>query len=84
MGCVDLGTAPTDQVPKKNSVLTYSEESVGLPSGCPAPEIVTISGTQRSISYQTVCDAAILMAPWVKAAGAMAALMMVLAALRQV
>lgn len=81
-GCQDLGTAPTDAVPKSSKLLTFADEDPGLPSDCPAPVTFSMLGIQRQISWQPICDAAIAAHPWVLAGGALGALLMVVAALR--
>lgn len=80
LGCMQLGEDEGKQVPKKDKALSFTAESVGLPAGCPA-DIPGPSG-KPGISYASACEAAAGARPVVVALGAMAALLIVLAAVR--
>lgn len=80
LGCIKLGKPPDDQVPTKSSEISYSAESVGLPSGCPSPK--TIAG--KSFSYEPICETATNARPWVIVGAVFSALMLMLAGVRQV
>ena len=82
VGCLELGAAPDDKVQKLTKDLSFSPDSVVLPSGCPPDEVVTTSHGELRISYASACDTAVAMSPLVRALGAFAALLMVAAALR--
>lgn len=82
VGCMELGSAPGDQVRKRTELLSWAEENIGLPATCPAPRTIVTGSRELVVSYEPTCEAAILAAPWVKAGGALAALFIVLAALR--
>lgn len=77
--CTDLGTAPGDEVPKETSNIAWEWSPLGLPSACPAP----IPTPHGDLSFQPVCDAAVLMSPLVQALGAFGALMICIAAIRR-
>lgn len=79
VGCAAVGTAPSDQVPKKANTLTFSEESVSLPSACPQPSVIN----GKAFSWQPVCDAATSARPWVLIGAAFTALSMCLVALQR-
>ncbi|MBB4842210.1 hypothetical protein HNP55_000705 [Paucibacter oligotrophus] len=83
IGCQQLGAAPDDKVPKLSKTLQFSAESVGLPGGCPPDVSISINGRSQVVSYAPTCAAAQQAAPWVRAGGAVAALLLVLAALRE-
>ena len=78
LGCAKMGDVPSDTVPKKTSTVTFSAESVGLPSGCPADRV--ISG--KTFSYAAMCDAASNARPWVLVGAVFSSLMLVLMAVR--
>jgi len=83
VGCMSLGDPPNDQVPKAQRTLSYSQESIGLPVGCPADVTVQTSRGPQVFSYAKTCDVAATSKPWVLAAAAFTALLIVLAALRE-
>lgn len=80
VGCMDVGEAPQDEIPRASPEVSYSEESVGLPSGCPADAVVA----GKSFSYQPICDAATAARPWVLVGAVFSSLMLMLAAVRQI
>jgi len=76
VGCMDIGDPPTDKVPKSNKAVPgFTPDPINLPASCPPPEMVTIHGQPQAVSYQPACDAAVKMAPWIKAGAALTALM---------
>jgi hypothetical protein len=80
LGCLKLGEPPTDSVPKLTRDLAWSAESVGLPSGCPAPTAVA----GHSVSWQPICDTATGMRPYILAGAAFTALTLLFAGIRQI
>jgi len=83
VGCKSLGTAPEDKVPTAQRSLTYTAESLSLAAACPADQVMSTSKGQIVVSYAPTCDAATKARPWVIAGGALASLLLVLAALRE-
>lgn len=79
IGCGKLGEVPDAPITPVQKSITVAEESVSLPSGCPA-DIALPGG--RVISYATACDSAQKMAPLVIAAGVLSALLIAVAAIR--
>jgi hypothetical protein len=79
LGCIGLGTAPTDRVPTETRALAWQAEDVNLASACPAP-ITLPQG--NVLSFQPTCDAFTSARPVVLAAAAFTALMIVVFALR--
>lgn len=79
LACSKLGTPPSDAVPTTSKDVTYSPESTGLPSSCPA-DIPVYRGV--SFSMQEACDISIMMRPLVLAAAALCALMICVGAIR--
>jgi len=80
LGCIKLGEAPSDEVPKSTQNVTFSAESVDLPSGCPAPLDI---GHGRSLSYASACEAAETARPFVVALASLSALLLVAATVRR-
>lgn len=78
LGCIGLGEVPTDQVPKSSKALSWESSVLGLPVGCPADW----RAAGLLFSYQSTCDTALKMKPFILAGAAFAALMIVLATLR--
>ncbi|MBB2487460.1 hypothetical protein H5407_19675 [Mitsuaria sp. WAJ17] len=79
LGCAELGQDEAKPVPKASRTVSFAAEFVGLPVGCPAD----IPGPRGlMISYAPACDAASQLRPIVVALGAMAALMIVISAVR--
>lgn len=78
--CTDVGTAPGDEVPKRDVSVDFAAESVGLPSGCPAPVSM---GRFGQLSFEGACDAVTTAKPLVIAFAALAAAMLMLAAIRR-
>jgi hypothetical protein len=81
LGCLSLGDPPTEVPSKVSRELSFSAESVSLPSGCPAPSALTGS---LMMSWQPACDAATAMRPYVLVGAAFTALLLLLAGVRQV
>lgn len=79
LGCIKLGQAPTDQIPKTSREVSYEQVDVGGMSGCPAP--VGLPGGKQ-ISYQVLCDGLVQARPLVIAIGLFIAAGIVAAALR--
>lgn len=79
VGCMELGEPPSGEVEKRTEVLSFSAESISLPSGCPAP--VSLPGG-KVVDYSPICQTASSFRPFVIAAAAMSACLMVLAAVR--
>lgn len=79
LGCMELGQDEGRQVPKASKSVSFAAEFVGLPAACPG-DIPGPHGVM--ISYGLACDAAGRVRPIVIALGAMAALMIVIAAVR--
>lgn len=79
LGCLQLGELPDAPITPVQKSITVAEESVSLPSGCPAD--ISLPGG-RVISYATACDSAQKMAPLVIAAGVLSALLIAVAAIR--
>lgn len=79
VGCLLLGTAPTDQVPKVTRDLTYSPITLSGASGCPSP-VALPDG--RQISYQPLCDGLTKARPVILIISALIAAGIVAAALR--
>ena len=80
IGCLKLGSTPTDVVPTKSPNITFSAESVGLPSGCPADQVIA----GKAYSFGPICDAATNARPWVIVGAIFSALMLMLAGVRQI
>ena len=80
LGCMKLGSTPTDTVPTKAPNISYTAESVGLPSGCPADQV--ISG--KAYSFGPICAAATDARPWVIVGAIFSSLMLMLAGVRQI
>lgn len=78
--CTDLGAAPGDEVPKRAEGIEYAEESLGLPSGCPADIPV---GNHGVLSFSTACGIASDIRYLVVALGAFIASLIVVAAVRK-
>lgn len=79
VGCLELGSAPDDQVPTAAPSISFSPDVVSLPEGCPAPTVVA----GKTIEYTAICDAATNARPWVVISAVFSSLMLVLAAVRQ-
>lgn len=79
LGCMELGDPPDDQVSKGNQTLGFSAEAIGLPAGCPAP--VSLPGG-LVVDYTPMCTTAEGFRPFIVAAGAFSACLIVLAAVR--
>jgi hypothetical protein len=79
LGCLSLGEAPDSPITPVQKSVTVGQESISLPSGCPA-DIAVPGG--RVLSFATACDAAQKMAPLVIAAGVLSALLIAVAAIR--
>lgn len=57
-GCKDLGE-PEDVAPEwEESIVPWTVESLGLPSGCPVPYSFTVRGIVMALDYQVLCDVA--------------------------
>lgn len=80
IGCLKLGATPTDVVPTKTPNITFSAESVGLPSACPADQVIA----GKAYSFGPICDAATNARPWVIVGAIFSALMLMLAGVRQI
>ncbi len=80
IGCLKLGSTPTDTVPTKAPNINYSAESVGLPSGCPADQVIA----GKAYSFGPICAAATDARPWVIVGAIFSALMLMLAGVRQI
>lgn len=80
IGCLKLGETPTDVVPTKSPNITFSAESVGLPSACPADQVIA----GKAYSFGPICDAATNARPWVIVGAIFSALMLMLAGVRQI
>lgn len=78
--CEEMGEAPDDEVPTTTRDLSWSAESVGLPSGCPAPVPM---GSLGALDFAQVCEGAAMARPFVVAMGALVAAGIMLAALRR-
>lgn len=79
LGCARLGEDEGKQVPKVSRTVSFTAEYLGLPASCPAD----IPGPKgATFSFATACEGARLMRPLVVAFGAMAALMIVISAVR--
>jgi hypothetical protein len=80
VACAKFGTQPqSDPMPRKSLPLAFATEALGLPAACPSP--VALPNGQE-LSYQPVCDAVLSLRPLVVAFGALASMLMVVAALR--
>jgi hypothetical protein len=79
VGCTPMGDAPTDEVPRANSTLVFSAESVALPVACPAPYPL---GNGTSFDFVYLCEVATLSRPVVIALAALSAALLCLAAIR--
>lgn len=80
VGCMDLGAAPDDRIPKSTRDVSFASEDLGLASSCPAP--VDLPHGQK-ISYQTLCDGLTQTRPLIIAIGFLMAGGIVVAALRR-
>jgi len=79
LGCARLGEDEGKAVPKVSKTVSFTAEFVGLPAACP----LDIPGPKGVyFSFAPACDAARQMRPLVVALGAMAALMIVISAVR--
>ncbi|MGC4062568.1 MAG: virulence factor TspB C-terminal domain-related protein [Aquabacterium sp.] len=67
LGCTNLGTPDTTQVPTSTKNITYTAEDVSLPSGCPTPVSL---GRFGELSFQSACDNANTMRPFILAVAA--------------
>lgn len=72
LGCTQLGTPEAASMPTASKSITFTAESVSLPSGCPAPISL---GRYGEISFSTACSNATTMRPFVLAFAAFSALM---------
>jgi hypothetical protein len=79
LGCTQLGTAPTDQVPTSNQTITFAAEEFALPSACPA-SIQALSWL--TVPYTHACTFAESIRFMVIAAGVFSAGLMCAFALR--
>lgn len=80
LGCMELGAAPDDRIPKSSRDVSFASEDLGLASSCPAP--VDLPHGQK-ISYQTLCDGLTQTRPLIIAIGFLMAGGIVVAALRR-
>jgi hypothetical protein len=64
LGCTNLGTPETTTVPTSTKSIAYTAEDVSLPSGCPAPVSL---GRFGELSFQSACDNANTMRPFILA-----------------
>jgi hypothetical protein len=80
LACQKLGDVPNDQVPKKTVNVTYSPESVDLPSGC--PDDIDMGGGNK-FSYATTCSNVSKAKPLILALASFAALTLVIAVIRR-
>jgi hypothetical protein len=80
LACQKLGTVPDDQVPKKSVNITYSPESVDLPSGC--PDDIDM-GDGHKFSFAATCGDVSKARPLVLALASFAALVLVVAVIRR-
>ncbi|RUP27719.1 MAG: hypothetical protein EKK45_13675 [Curvibacter sp.] len=72
LGCTQLGTPEAASMPTASKSITFTAESVSLPSGCPAPISL---GRYGQISFDSACSNANTMRPFVLAFAAFSALM---------
>lgn len=79
LGCIKLGEAPGDVVPKKTVNVDYAAESVSLGSGCPG-NVALARG--YSFDFTPTCNGVSLMRPVFIACAAFAAALIVIGALR--
>lgn len=77
LACQEMGEAEDEEVTKENKEFSYTPFNLGLPSGCPAPRLVS-----GDVYLEYPCDAAKTARPIVVALGAVAALMIMFAAVR--
>lgn len=79
VGCIGLGEAPAEQVPKRSVTASWSAEGNGLPAACPAPYQLPHGNV---LSFEKTCDAFVQARPVVLVCAAFTALMIVVAAMR--
>ena len=79
LGCARLGEDEGKPVPKVNRSVSFTADYLGLPASCPS-DIAGPKGIM--ISFAPACEGARLMRPLVIAFGAMAAMMIVISAVR--
>ena len=78
-----LGSPPDDTVKKTQSQLSWQTESLGFGASCPSDLVIQQrTGPAITLTYRDACDTATRLKPLVIAAGALVALLMVTAALR--
>ena len=83
VGCMGLGSPPDDTVKKTQSQLSWQTESLGFGASCPSDLVIQQrTGPAITLTYRDACDTATRLKPLVIAAGALVALLMVTAALR--
>jgi len=78
IGCMDAGDPPDGDVPKSSVTVSYTPESVDLPSGCPADIDL---GDGHVLSYGRICDSMTAIRPFVIACALLLALGICLVAL---
>ena len=67
VGCSKLGQPTNDKPEWQEKPIVFAEEAVGLPSGCPAPLTIPVSGETISLSFTPICDTAPIVQPVVVA-----------------
>lgn len=85
LGCADLDT-PSLELPKETKNVTFSLESIswGASASCPPPWPINIPMVNKSfqMSYESFCDVATRIKPFILAGAAFVAMLIVMAGIR--
>lgn len=77
IGCAQFGDIPTDKPEWKTKTVDYAPDSLGLPSGCPAPKTISLRNWDLHWSYQPLCDVAPVIRAGILALAAVGALLFI-------
>ena len=83
IGCSKYGDPPSDAPIWKTQTIVYSEDALGLPSGCPPDRHFNFRGIDLQLRYQVLCDVAPTIKLALLALAALSCMFIVMQALKQ-
>lgn len=77
--CAAFGDAPTDKIEPKKTNVVFSEENIGLASGCPVPFGINVRTFRIELRYEPACALAPTIKPGLVALTSLSCLLFIVA-----